>query len=64
MGTEKGDGGMRCPFCGDSQLVEIHLKAQGRAVTMHSCPSCEQRWWDSEGGPIGLGAVLEAVGAR
>ena len=55
---------MRCPFCGESQLVDIHLTAQGRRVSMHSCPSCERRWWDSEEGPIALGAVLEAVGAR
>jgi transposase-like protein len=55
---------MRCPFCGESQLVEIHLTAQGRRVSMHSCPSCERRWWDSAEGPLGLGAVLEAVGAR
>jgi hypothetical protein len=38
--------------------VEINLSLRGSSVTMHSCASCETRWWDQEGQRLALGQVL------
>lgn len=49
---------MSCPVCRRDDLVEIELTLRGSAVTMHSCTSCETRWWDREGQRLALGQVL------
>ncbi len=49
---------MACPVCRRDELVEIRLSLRGSAVTMHSCASCEARWWDKEGQQLALGQVL------
>jgi hypothetical protein len=38
--------------------VEIDLRVGGVPVTMHSCSTCETRWWDYEGQQVRLGDVL------
>ncbi|MDQ4134506.1 MAG: type II toxin-antitoxin system MqsA family antitoxin [Actinomycetota bacterium] len=49
---------MACPVCRHDDLVEISLSLRGSTVTMHSCASCETRWWDKEGQRLALGQVL------
>ena len=55
---------MPCPNCRNARLVEIGMNLRDNRVTLHSCPSCEQRWWDREGEQIALRSVLELVTAR
>ena len=49
---------MSCPVCRRQDLVEIRLSLRGSIVTMHSCSTCEARWWDKEGERLALGQVL------
>ena len=55
---------MPCPNCRSARLVEIAMTLRDQRVTLHSCPACEQRWWDSEGETITLPSVLELAAAR
>lgn len=55
---------MTCPTCRSVELVEIRLTVRDKLVTMHSCSTCENRWWDSEGRRLSLPSVLELVGSR
>ncbi len=52
---------MTCSHCRGSLLVEIGLSIAGTRFTMHSCPSCERRWWDRDGERVPLEGVLSAV---
>jgi len=45
-------------------LVEIAMTLRDQWVTLHSCPSCEQRWWDKDGQTVGLRSVIDLVAAR
>jgi transposase-like protein len=49
---------MTCPHCRAAVLVEIGVLVAGNRFTMHSCPSCETRWWDLDGGKVALDQVL------
>ena len=55
---------MLCPNCRSACLVEIAMNLHDHIVTLHSCPSCEQRWWDREGQTIAFRSVLDLVAAR
>lgn len=55
---------MTCPNCRSRELVEIRLQLHSEKVTMHSCPTCERRWWDRGGQPVGLRSVLDLVAAH
>jgi len=55
---------MTCPKCRATQLVEIALVVGGSRLTMHSCPTCETRWWDREGEKMGVDRVLGLAAAR
>ena len=55
---------MTCPTCRSKELVEIGLRLRDQVVTMHSCSSCENRWWDRGGHTIGLPSVLELVATK
>ena len=44
--------------------MEIGLRLRDQVVTMHSCSSCENRWWDRGGHTIGLPSVLELVATK
>ncbi len=55
---------MTCPYCRSHSLVEIAMRLNGDRVMMHSCPSCERRWWDREGQKVALRSVLDLVAAR
>ena len=54
---------MRCPHCRVAVLVEIAVSFVGKRFTMHSCPSCEKRWWDADGETVALDRVLTTVAA-
>jgi Zn-finger nucleic acid-binding protein len=53
---------MACPRC-RSAVIEIRASLVGSRFTMHSCPTCETRWWDRDGELVGLERVLAAVAA-
>ncbi len=55
---------MTCPSCRSTNLVEIGLHVHDELVTMHSCSSCENRWWDRAGVQVTLPSVLQLVGAK
>ena len=55
---------MVCPFCRSTALVEIGLTLRGQQVTMHSCSSCDTRWWDKDGERVALPSVLEMAAPR
>ena len=55
---------MTCPTCRSKELVEIGLRLHDQVVTMHSCSTCENRWWDRGGDPVSLPSVLELVATR
>jgi len=54
---------MACPHCRSAVLTEIGVSLVGSRFTMHSCPTCETRWWDRDGELVGLDRVLTAVAA-
>ncbi|MGI8984581.1 MAG: hypothetical protein ACR2HM_08645 [Acidimicrobiales bacterium] len=55
---------MTCPTCRSTTLVEIGLNVADQLVTMHSCSTCESRWWDRGGERVSLPSVLELVAAK
>ncbi len=55
---------MTCPQCSSRDLVEIRMQLQAEKVTMHSCPTCETRWWDRGGESVALRSVLDLVAAH
>lgn len=55
---------MTCPICRSAALVEIGLNVHDQQVTMHSCSTCESRWWDRGGERMSLPSVLEFVAAK
>ncbi len=54
---------MTCPNCRAAVVLEIATSLGGRRFTMHTCPSCESRWWDEDGRAIALDRVLASVAA-
>ena len=52
---------MTCAQCRDDVLVEIRVSIKGCTFTMHSCPSCETRWWDQDGEKVEVARVLAAA---
>ena len=54
---------MICTQCRDDVLVEIRVSIAGTNFTMHSCPSCETRWWDKDGQKVEVAKVLAAAAA-
>jgi len=54
---------MKCAHCRADVLFEIRVTIAGTQCTMHSCPSCETRWWDSDGEKVEIGDLLAVVDA-
>ncbi len=52
-----------CPHC-SHQVVEIDVRLGDVTVTMHACSTCDRRWWDRNGDPVDLGAVLALASAH
>jgi DNA-directed RNA polymerase subunit M/transcription elongation factor TFIIS len=48
-----------CVECGASDIIEIDMTlGDGTTVLFCSCHECENRWWNRDGEPLGLDAVL------
>src|SRR5205085_11911654 len=60
----EGGFAMTCSHCHSHDLVEIRMQLHAQTVTMHSCQTCERRWWDRDGQSVGLRSVLDLVAAR
>jgi hypothetical protein len=54
---------MTCTACHADVLVEIRVTIAGTKFTMHSCPSCETRWWDQDGETVEVRSVLQTAAA-
>lgn len=44
--------------------MDVYVSLAGSRFTMHSCTSCERRWWDRDGQLVGLDRVLSTLAAR
>jgi hypothetical protein len=51
-----------CPTC-RRHLVEIAVRMGQATLTMHACSTCDRSWWDRDGQPVDLGAVLSMASA-
>ena len=38
---------MKCPNCQTRELVVIEMVVSGEPVALHSCSSCDLRWWET-----------------
>jgi hypothetical protein len=54
---------MRCLHCRAALLVQIGVSLAGSRFTMHSCPACENRWWERDGELVPLDRILATVSA-
>ena len=54
---------MTCAQCRADILVEIRVTIAGATFTMHSCPSCETRWWDQDGEKVEVTKILAVASA-
>jgi len=50
---------MKCPNCHTRQLVVIEMHVSGEHVALHSCSSCDLRWWETHEGMLSLSRVLD-----
>ena len=55
---------MTCPHCRSAVLSEIRVSLSSGRFTLHSCPSCEDRWWDRDGEPVALERVLVSASGQ
>ena len=56
---------MSCIACGSNDVVEIEMTlADGTAIEFRSCHDCENRWWDRDGEPVELAAVLKKAAPK
>lgn len=57
---ERPMANLECPDCSSANVININLTMEdGEPVAFYSCHQCEHRWWDREGEPLDLPAVLE-----
>jgi DNA-directed RNA polymerase subunit RPC12/RpoP len=54
----------RCPTCGSRELLRVDLSIEQQPMAFTTCPHCESRWWERDGNPLPLEAVLKAVGRK
>ncbi len=58
--SRQSDDPVRCDNCGARDAIQIVMTLpDGTEVHFCSCHRCENRWWDKEGEPLGLDAVLQ-----
>ena len=50
---------MKCPNCQTRELVVIEMVVSGEQVALHSCSSCDLRWWEAREGMLSLAGVLD-----
>ncbi len=54
---------MKCPNCRTKEMVVITMMVGGEQVTLHSCSSCDLRWWETPEGATSLAGVLDLAAA-
>ena len=60
----KQDWPMKCPNCQTRELVVIEMMVSGEPVALHSCSSCDLRWWETRDGMLSLSRVLDLATTR
>jgi transcription elongation factor Elf1 len=55
---------MKCPRCHTKQLVVIDLDMGGERLSLHSCSSCDLRWWQGPDGRVPVEGVLQLASRR
>jgi transcription elongation factor Elf1 len=55
---------MKCPNCQTRELVVIEMVVSGEPVALHSCSSCDLRWWETRDGLLSLARVLDLATTR
>ena len=48
-----------CSRCAKGAVVTIQMRIAGREVVFHRCARCEANSWQTDGGVLSLGDVLE-----
>ena len=51
-----------CATCG-RHIVRVDVRLGETTVTMHSCSTCDTRWWELDGRPVGLDIILGLASA-
>ena len=60
MGRTVSNQPLRCTACGANDVIQIELTLpDGTEVEFYSCHKCDTRWWNREGEPLPLDAVLD-----
>jgi len=49
---------MKCPNCQMREMVVIEMLVNNEQVALHSCSSCDLRWWETREGLLSLSGVL------
>lgn len=58
--SQRSDDPVRCTQCGARDAIQIEMTLpDGTEINFCSCHRCENRWWDKEGKPLALHAVLQ-----
>ena len=55
---------MSCTTCRAKRLVSIAVNVGESQLTMHSCNTCDQRFWERDGERVALDRVLSLAGRR
>ncbi len=55
---------MNCPTCHTRRVLAIGVHLAEKNVVLHSCSTCESRWWEENGEVIELTDVLELATVR
>lgn len=50
---------MKCPNCETREMVVIEMTVSGEPLALHSCSSCDLRWWENREGMLSLSGVLD-----
>ena len=60
MGRKQPSTDLVCTVCGGDTVIQIELTLpDGTEVEFCSCHQCESRWWNREGEPLELDAVID-----
>jgi formate dehydrogenase maturation protein FdhE len=55
---------MICPACGSGEVMSIAMSLDEDAVRFRNCHACESKWWERDGAPVSLQAILTLVPRR
>jgi DNA-directed RNA polymerase subunit M/transcription elongation factor TFIIS len=60
MGRGVKNQQLSCGACGAQTVIQIELTLpDGTEVEFYSCHECDTRWWNRDGEPLALDAVLD-----